>query len=105
MSSVNPHYEYAQAAFVGVNAKAAPEFNEALRADALVQATLAVAWETGRLADETRTANQIALWTNPETSLMDLLTCTQITSGIGKEVATKLLNSILDSLLSEGAEA
>jgi len=57
--SANPHREYAEAAFGSINAKAEPEFNEALRADALIQATLAVAWETSRLADEARTANLI----------------------------------------------
>ena len=58
--STNPHIEYAEAAFGAINAKAASEFNEALRADALIQATLAVAWETARLADAAHTANLIA---------------------------------------------
>ena len=52
--SGNSHYEYAEAAFGSANAKAAPEFNEAVRADALIQATLAIAYEQ-------RTANLIAL--------------------------------------------
>lgn len=58
--SANPHFEKANACYGAISSSAASEFNEQLRADALIQATLAVAWETGRLADEQRTANLIA---------------------------------------------
>jgi hypothetical protein len=49
----NTHYEYATAAFTAVNSNAAEEFNAECRKDALIQATLAVAYEQ-------RTANLIA---------------------------------------------
>lgn len=52
--SENTHHAYAEAAFSSANAGAEPEFNEAVRADALIQATLALAYEQ-------RTANLIAL--------------------------------------------
>ena len=58
--SENQHYEYATAAFSSANARASAEFNAEARADAQIQATLALAYEQ-------RTANLIALWTDPKT--------------------------------------
>lgn len=56
--SENHHYEYATAAFSLVNASSASEFNSDCRDDAMIQATLALAYEQ-------RTANLIALWLDP----------------------------------------
>ena len=50
----NTHYEYATSAFGSVSSNADSKFNEEARADALIQATLALAYEQ-------RTANLIAL--------------------------------------------
>jgi hypothetical protein len=52
--SHSQHYEYATAAFSSANARAGAEFNAEARADAQIQATLAIAYEQ-------RTANLIAL--------------------------------------------
>lgn len=55
MSNPNHHYEYATSAFGAASASAHPAFNEQVRSDALIQATLALAYEQ-------RTANLIAIW-------------------------------------------
>lgn len=51
----NHDYKYATSAAGAANADAAQEFNDAVRADALIHATLALAYEQ-------RTANLIALY-------------------------------------------
>ena len=53
----NHHYEYATASFTAVNANAASEFNAECREDAMIQSSLAIAYEQ-------RTANLIALYTD-----------------------------------------
>ena len=55
------------------------------------QATLALAYEQ-------RTANLIALWSNPETSLMDLSSGRQRVAGIGMKNADEFLLQILERL-------
>jgi hypothetical protein len=53
----NPHYEDARSCFSAASSGAEREFNEAVRADALIQATLALAYEQ-------QTANLIAIYTD-----------------------------------------
>jgi hypothetical protein len=83
--SENHHYEYATAAFSAVNSSAASEFNDECRDDAKTQATLALAYEQ-------RTANLIAMWSKPSTSVGN------VTWGIGEETAGQFLQEILERL-------
>lgn len=57
----------------------------------LTSATLALAYEQ-------RTANLIALWSNPEVTLMDLSRGEQRTCGVGTEVMDKVLAEIIERL-------
>lgn len=56
-----------------------------------IEATLALAYEQ-------RTANLIALWSNPETTLTELRSGRQRTQGIGTDNADKLFKEILERL-------
>lgn len=94
--SANPHYEAARNCFGAANSNAEKEFNDAVRADALIQATLAVAWETGRLADEQRTANRIA-------SLQPVKVGPTRFVHSKEAIAIERLGALSDELFPEGA--
>lgn len=81
----SPHYEWATAAFASANANAEQSFNDAVRADTLIQATLALAYEQ-------RTANLIAMWGNPESKMET------VTYGVGETTVGALLQEILERL-------
>jgi len=83
----NPHFEYATAAFGSANAEAEPEFNEAVRADALIQATLALAYEQ-------RTANLIAMYNMTEANCEGMSTAAPMSrenwDSIAKQIKERL---------------
>ena len=79
------HYEYATSAFSAVNSSAAPEFNAECREDAIIQATLALAYEQ-------RIANLIAMWSNPQCSIGN------VAWSMGEETLGQFLQKILERL-------
>lgn len=90
MSNPNHHYEYATSAFGAANASAHPAFNEQVRSDALIQATLALAYEQ-------RTANLIALWSNPQSRQEDINGNPMIYS-VNSDTPGKLIEQIIERL-------
>lgn len=88
--SDNEHYEYATAAFSAANATSPSEFNAECREDAAIQASLAIAYEQ-------RTANLLALWSNPQSRQEDI-NGNPMTYSINSDMPGKLIEEIIQRL-------